>query len=532
MRPLTTLLVWFLCGGRLLLGQQALDPSNKYVDPASGSRVGQNISAAIKELGPAGGVVYVPAGTYDSVTIGFSITQPNVSVVSTAGSAATIINYVGTGDFIRVQMGLKPGQANITQAGRINGFTINGTASGRSGIHIGDTVGMHLDDIVINRFNGAPTKQQPDLGSGVWFDNVNAFTERTLLTRVHSNYNTKDFRFTNTGGTDFSSSFGYSRFLDIRCNTGPDQICISFESGFMYHSTIIATANLTASSATVIATATEGCVTYSGGPACAMQQNLYDINAECTGCKDGTLLNIAPNTVFEGTGIIDGYFLKNVVNGTVEMSASHISGFPFIYSASASLVAGRTYNPVTVLQADTGIAGRYRFGLGNNVFWNGSAWQLNGDGVHNGGSAIFSGAGDGEMKFYVVPSSGGRNQVLRPESLPGFQTLSLTSSDMVVMKGIAANGMGLKHKRFPPSLGGNCPSPARVGATCTSASLVWDSPFVDNNYTVSCTLDHSVGQPHISNVEKLPSGAGITATIVASTADAADGGLECIAIHD
>lgn len=497
------------------------DISSRYIDASSGANIGVNIAAAIKDLGPAGGVVHIPAGTFNAVTTGFVINQPNISIQGT-GSGATIINYNGTGDFIRVQM--KP--FTILQAGKISGLTINGSASGQSGIHIGDTIGMLLDDIVVSNFNGTPTADRPNVGSGIWFDNVTGWTERTLLTRVHVNYNTKDFRWTMNGGTD---SFGYTRLLDVRCNAGnrnfPSQVCFSFEAGFLYHSTIIATVNIANAQSVVLRTSNRNT---------NLQFNFYDITAECTDCKGGTLLDVDAGTKIEGVGIISGQLLNNRINGIVQIETSYVSGLP-TYTANGPLLAagsGGASGPVVALQPDIGGAENYLSGLGNNLYWNGSSWQLNGDGVHNGGFAILGNGGDAEMKFLVFPSTSGAPEQISTNRLQRYQIMALSPTDLAVTKGIAGDGGGLKHKRFPSRLGGNCPTAAAVGAACISANLTWNSPFADNNYTVTCAIESSMGRPHVSSIGKLPAGAGVRVIIVADTPEPADGGLDCIAIHD
>lgn len=117
-------------------------------------------------------------------------------------------------------------------------------------------------------------------------------------------------------------------------------------------------------------------------------------------------------------------------------------------------------------------------------------------------------------------------------SLGGGAGTSVTSNTLTVAASMTGDGGGLKHKRFASPLGGTCPTAASVGATCTSANLTWTTAFADNNYSVSCSLDSVTNQPHIVNVTKLAAGAGITVTIAADTAAAANAGVECAAYHD
>jgi hypothetical protein len=119
-------------------------------------------------------------------------------------------------------------------------------------------------------------------------------------------------------------------------------------------------------------------------------------------------------------------------------------------------------------------------------------------------------------------------------SLPDDKSwkMRLTSNGLTLATGVAGDGSGFKHKRFASPLGGTCPTAATVGAKCTSAPLDWPTPFTDNNYSVTCSLDTVTHQPHIVVVSKLAAGAGVTVTIAADTPAAANAGVECIAVHD
>ena len=105
-----------------------------------------------------------------------------------------------------------------------------------------------------------------------------------------------------------------------------------------------------------------------------------------------------------------------------------------------------------------------------------------------------------------------------------------SSASNFFANGFNPDAPALKHKRFPAPLGGSCPTSSSAGSACTSAVLKWTTPFPDNNYTASCTLTSTTGQPHISGLNKQPSG--ITLTIASDTSAPADAGADCVAIHD
>lgn len=107
---------------------------------------------------------------------------------------------------------------------------------------------------------------------------------------------------------------------------------------------------------------------------------------------------------------------------------------------------------------------------------------------------------------------------------------------------ISGNGDGthaIKNQsvRFSGVLGGTCPTAAAIGAACTSGNINWTTSFGDNSYAVVCTLNGTLtGQPHIVGTTYQAGGVGITITIAADTAVAANvaaaGFTHCIAIHD
>lgn len=98
--------------------------------------------------------------------------------------------------------------------------------------------------------------------------------------------------------------------------------------------------------------------------------------------------------------------------------------------------------------------------------------------------------------------------------------------------GIVADGGGFKQKRVASPLGGTCPTGGAAGNACTSANISWTTPFVDNNYTLTCTLNNPTNQPHMVGTTKLAAGAGFTITIATDLASAANAGADCIAVHD
>jgi hypothetical protein len=75
-----------------------------------------------------------------------------------------------------------------------------------------------------------------------------------------------------------------------------------------------------------------------------------------------------------------------------------------------------------------------------------------------------------------------------------------------------------------------CTTAAVIAATCTSPPLKWSNAFADANYTVSCTLYPTSGQPHIASIQQ--ASGSITVTIATDKAVGSTGSVSCIAVHN
>ncbi len=86
----------------------------------------------------------------------------------------------------------------------------NTSATAISGIHAGDISKIHLINVAVNNFNGTSNS------AAYWFDNTVSFTEGMALVDITANNNSIAMRFTNTAGTSFSDSFGYTSIRGFR----------------------------------------------------------------------------------------------------------------------------------------------------------------------------------------------------------------------------------------------------------------------------------------------------------------------------
>ena len=230
-----------------------------------------------------GGEIRIRQGTYVAVKTTAKLTQPADSMVC---EGAVTIDYIGSGDAIDWRMT----PFSIAPAGRIEGCKIVGTASGASGLHMGDIVGWTLDRVVISGFTRAGA-------SGIWWDNRSGWIERgTITPSVAVNNNAIGFRMTNSGGTPLTDSFCYDRVLGLALDVGQNQIGISTESGKFCHGTMITTINGLGANKTLISLSGPG----------LWQDGFYQITTEDDG-GGGTRLAIGPGAGLTGMGLFDHY---------------------------------------------------------------------------------------------------------------------------------------------------------------------------------------------------------------------------------
>jgi len=315
----------------------------------------------------------------------------------------------------------------------------------------------------------------------LWFDNVTDFTERTLLEKIHLNYNTKDWRFTNHNPARVGSSFGYTKALDVRMNIsgtgGPlnppaAQTGISFEGGTLYNSILNVNTNAIATGSTVISIAG---TQFPGGPGSVISDTFGSFVAEITPPDAGTFANIAPGTTFRFMGDLVSYNFTNKVRGDYQTPLvanagatpfyqyfGDSTGFgnfyfykyanplanrtlsiadpgaddSFVFASANQILSGKSFlgsvpaidkihGIGSALLARTGAAGGSLEGLGLNFNWDGSGYILNGDGTANGGQAILGSATTPAIQFFVVPSTGGSAQLVQPSALAKYAVGSI-----------------------------------------------------------------------------------------------------------
>lgn len=233
-------------------------------------------------------------------------------------------------------------------------------------------------------------------------------------------------------------------------------------------------------------------------------QNLHVVNMDTgvqltdapgfsdTGANDNTLFGLTLHHCKVGLEI-SNHATENHVFG-LSGSASGLTDDSTLLVVGDSSGAPANYNMIFGLVSDQGAAGR--------------AWIIN----------------KGASNTLVI----GTNQSGKPSTDSGtnsiIEQLGAGTSTLKVPQ--LASGTLPKH--LQSKLG--CTTSAVIAATCTSAPLNWSSAFADANYTVSCTLYPTSGQPHIASIQK--GAASITVTIANDKAIASTGSVSCIGVHN
>jgi hypothetical protein len=284
--------------------------------------LGTTINASIALLPTIGGfkagVITIPPGSYTQSTT-IHVNSPRISIIG-AGAGAVEITCTMSSPCWDIR--LNPFVTEPKVGGQIGGFTLIGQYGKPDavGIRMGDITNTLLQDVLIKGFTGPNAV-------GLWWDNINGWMERINVQRVNLDYNTTDYKFTNSGGGPNSTSFCYNQWLDLRMNVGQGQKGIDFQGGDLCGSTMMMVINGQGPNKTYI--------NITG--VSQWHDNLYDIKVEDDG-GGGVRLATAPGTVFSGLGIITNIFgsMTDSIGGTFALMLPYLAGTTFSgVSASA-----------------------------------------------------------------------------------------------------------------------------------------------------------------------------------------------------
>lgn len=307
------------CALSMLLVASASTASTAYVVATdfAGADLGQKVNAAIAALGPGGGTVHIPPGTYVfSTTMDLSPKagdgNANVSLVG-GGRNASLLNYKGTGPAIKC---LSAGITGSGSSGSISDLTLNGPGGATSvGIYVQSCIGVHLTRLSIQNFGGA----------GIELDNIaKLWTERTYVADVVANNLGPDLWLHVDRG---SNSFGYTTILGAHL----DNKALMVDSGAtLYNSFIQFDSN----------SGRSNMIDIRGGG--ALKDCFVQINAENTSqSPDSYAVNVDRGGVFSAEGMLHADYLPVRNNGTFLFYGIGNHSDPF--ATSLGLYSGDQY---------------------------------------------------------------------------------------------------------------------------------------------------------------------------------------------
>jgi hypothetical protein len=207
-------------------------------DPTGVSDSAAAVQAAVSAMPAAGGVIYFPAGTY-KIASTITIAVPGVYLAGD-GMLATVINYTGTGDCIRMYSTASYASG---WGGGIRDLTIDGSgaSAGACGIHAGDIYQLQWN-AGVRQFQGSGSK-------GIWFDNQYFWAE-DMYGHLFCQQNTSNLIFDNSANTSGTATGSYARTVltaVLDCKGVGDAVVLR-NGAQLYGSTLNFTGNMDYSS--------------------------------------------------------------------------------------------------------------------------------------------------------------------------------------------------------------------------------------------------------------------------------------------
>lgn len=239
---------------------------------------------------PAGRLI-IPAGVY---RIDGAITAFNPEYVSIEGDGgyASILDYRGSGDCLRLFNSATTPSSTLNRGGRIVGIAIDGTGSGAgaTGLHAGDVNSLQFDDFMVANFSGAGS-------TGVIFDNSVSYTER-LCGRITVSNCTNSVTFTVSGTGSSTNSFDY---IDLTIDLIKAANGVTFQNGAtILHGQLRIIGNM------VYAAGTNAALTITGQIPGVTQRGTATTGTQASS-GGGTL------TISKPTGVVSGDVLVAVI---------------------------------------------------------------------------------------------------------------------------------------------------------------------------------------------------------------------------
>ena len=483
-----------------------------YLVPAGD--LGAQINAAVAALGPSGGRIFLPLGTSLTWTTTARIPYSTISLVG-RGPLATVANCTVVGDCLDI---FPAYGASGGAAGEVANFKLSGNgAAGQSIIHTRDLIGWNLHDLELNGATAPNT-------ACMQLENYAYWTERNKIDHVNFGYECKiAMRFTSNAAETYNpTSFGYN---DIRVSMNPNgsQRGFSFENaGNLYNGTLTATINKGNVGATVIHLQDKFTWT----------NEVLNIRAEENG-SGGLFWDIGTSNTISASGSVYSDNIANSILGSLsfdnggEWGADYTRGTFAQFGIPTDFHAGTTYLIPSYASSGylqgIGIFGRYQYSSGN--------FLCLGDRVHNGCSFLLSDSVSGTTRLYVIPDTGGVNQVISPASLGKYASWVFSSDGKfavpkVQLNTALSNGAGLQI-----ATGMVCATTATPLNICkASMSLPVAEP--DTAYKVTgCTAANTGVPVTTAGVSSLTT-TGFSVAVVGLTSTAnSTGTLSCLVSH-
>lgn len=306
----------------------------------------------------------------------FTNNSPSVCVQG-QGETTTTFAYTGSGDAIR--WNISP--FVVTAACSISDLSIAGTASGRSGIHVGDIISASILRVVITDFTA---------GTGLWQDNINGWTERYHWDDVDLRNNLYGWRLSMQGSNPLQQSHGYGH-ADLSLNVNAGQTGIRSENAvYIYNGHFWTRGNGTgAITAWIDAEGTSN-----------WDQNEFHIRGEDTTTTNG--IKIANGAHFRWYGDRNTPGMVTDTNGNGATYGGTFRNLAFISGNSSDAGIAANY-------AGSGIAGSYypvAVGGFDNPF---GYYLVSGSNLASAGVVLFDSAGNAfaiqKLAFGAAPST-------------------------------------------------------------------------------------------------------------------------------
>jgi trimeric autotransporter adhesin len=284
-----------------------------YAANFSGSDIGAQINSALAACPAAyGGVngctIVLPQSNNLTWSTPVTISGADISLLG-YGSRDSVFNCTANSVCLTIT---NTSNFTVEKGSSFSGFRLNGNSGSNAvGIQLIDYQSGFFQDIALYNFTGTSA-------AGLWLTDQSWWTEGNTFIGIDSRNNTKDYRFTVASG-DAYSSFGYNRFLDLRCEVLTSETCFSVENNAtIYNGTLRLSVSKDASSngAVVINTQASAVV----GPE-ELHLTGEDQDSSCTGTSCGYLFNIGAGTTLNYWGEVfwGGSTPSNIV-GTFTVS--------------------------------------------------------------------------------------------------------------------------------------------------------------------------------------------------------------------